>query len=56
MEVEKIRASVLNCGMLRRDCGSSALALTKDWKLGLTMFPLIGIVLLVAKIISLFDK
>ena len=35
---------------------SSALALTKDWRLGLTAFPLIGIVLLIAQIISLFDK
>jgi Flp pilus assembly protein TadB len=35
---------------------SSALALLKDWRLGLAMFPLIGIVLLIAKVILLFDK
>ena len=35
---------------------SSALALTKDWRFGLTTFPLIGTVLLIVKIISLFDK
>lgn len=35
---------------------SSALALLKDWRLGLTAFPLIGIVLLIAQIISLFDR
>lgn len=34
----------------------TALALTKDWRLGLAMLPLIGIVLPVAKAISLFDR